>query len=566
MNKAAAVVSNFIGILVNGIKRFYTNTFFTLIIFGISCVLIHWEGIINDVEKILLRMMMVSLLGLLISTLFTLITEKLDVPVKQFKIINPVISFIVPALYFFFFLTDISNRYQVTALMGIYVAFLLVAVYYSNKTSNEAFTVHFSYLVKNMFTSAVVSLLIVMLGLFLCMTAVYFLIYKFSDLDKILFTIFSFSWIVLFVNLFFAMLPEKPEDYKIPKFFKVVTLYTALPIYLGLLLILYVYLGKIAVTRKFPSGQLNWFASFASLIGIFLFVTLKQYSDKNTFVKWYIKYFGYVLLPIIAMQCIAVHIRFQNYGLTSPRYVSMVLIGLSIVTAVVSLIQYGKHVPYVLFLGWLCSLMLTIGPLNLYNVPLNEQESRLIRVLKNNSMLKDNNEIIAKADIDKEEKIKITSAYNYIVGDDVGKSKLLNAYNGKPFKQVFGFEQEFEENDHRYNNNYTYVNYYSKTQDVDLSGYSKMLNIIPYYRPQSIIKIDNNILTINYNETEYSIDLNSFIKGVYDEYGTTDMMPQDSLMVEQNGIKLIITDISFKVNRSNGDIEINDVMGYVLFR
>jgi MFS family permease len=565
MNKAIGSISNFMKVLVNGTKRFYINTCFTLIIFGITFYLINWDGISSDVTKILGRIIMVSILGFLISILFTLITERLNHSLKQqLKIINIIISFAIPVLYFFFILTDIDNRYQVTTLIGILIALALVSVYFSNKRNNEEFSIHFSYIVKNLFTAAIISL-IVMLGLFLCMAAIYYLIYRFSDLDQIFVTILSFCWIVLFVNLFLAKLPQKSEEYRIPKFFKVITLYTALPIYVGLIFILYIYLGKIAITRKFPSGQLNWFASFASLIGIFLFVTLKQYSHKNTFVKWYVKLFGYVLLPIIIMQCIAVNIRFQNYGLTSVRYVSMILIGISIITAIVSLIKKGKHIPYVLFLGALCSLIVTTGPLNLYYVPLREQEARLVKVLKYNSMF-DNNKIIPNPNIDQKEKIKITSAYNYIVYDDIEKSELLNEYNSKSFKQIFGFEKEFEENDYgRYDNNDIYVHYNSEAREIDISEYYSILRIEPiYYKEQVIKRIDNNILTVKYDEIEHSIDLNSFIKDLYEEYGTTDMIPQDNLVIEQDNIKFIITNIGFRVDKNSNEIEIHDVNGYIL--
>ena len=569
MSKAFNSISAFILILVNGIKRFYTNTCFTVIIFGISAYLINWDGISSDVSKMLGRIILVSILGFLISTLFTLIAEKLNHNTKLLKIINVITSFIVPILYFFFILTDIENKYQSTSLAGIFIALILIAIYFANKTNNENFSNHFSYIIKNLFVAAIVTL-IVMLGLFLCTAAVYFLIYKFSEVYKIYATIASFCWIVLFVNLYLAMLPKNQEDYKTPKFFKVITLYTALPIYIGLIIILYIYLGKILVTHNFPSGQLNWFASFASLIGIFLFLTLKQYYNNNAFVKWYVKLFGYILLPIIAMQCIAYNIRVLSYGFTSLRYISIVLIGISIVTAIVSLIKSGKYVPYILFLLALCSIITTTGLLNLYDVPVYEQESRLVRALKDNSMLDNNNKIAAKSDIDQQTKIKITSAYDYIVTNNVEKSKLLKDYTSeaKSFKQIFGFDREVEIRSDPYSNQNdqnTYVNYNSELQEININGYNTLLNVSNYNLKQNFIKeINNNVLTIKFNEKVFTFDLNTFIKDLYKEYGITNAIAisQDKLMIEQG--KLLITNISFNVNKGNDVIIINNIDGYIL--
>ncbi len=566
MNKALSSITTFVWLLVNGIKRFYVNTFITVVIFSISFYLINWENISDDISKIFMRIILVSILGFLISTLFTLVVEKVNKNSKLLKIINVSTSFIVPILYFFFIFTDIENKYQGASLAGIFIALILICIYFANKTNSENFSIHFSYLIKSLFVAAIVTI-IVILGLLLCTAAVHFLIYKFSNFGKIFASIASFCWIVLFLNLFLATLPKNVEDYKIPKFFKVITLYTALPVYLGLVLILYIYLAKILVTQKFPSGQLNWFASFASLIGIFLFLTLKQYYNGNTFVKWYAKLFGYIILPIIAMQCIAYSIRFLNYGLTSARYISVVLIFISIITAIVSLFKSGKYVPWVLFLLALCSLITTTGFLNLYDVPLNEQETRLFKVLKDNSIIDDGNKITAKTDIDLQTKIKITSAYDYIEKEDIKKSKLLRDYNfeSESFKKIFGFDKEFEKNeDNQYNNSDIYVSYNTEAQEININGYKNLLNVSNVYTQKSIKEINGNVIKITNNEKEYSYDLNGFIANLYEEYGVTEIIPQDKLMVEQGNTKLIITNIIFYVNKETKGITINGVDGYIL--
>lgn len=568
MNKILNSISVFILLLVNGIKRFYINTFFTVIIFGITFYLINWDNLSNYDSKILERIISVSILGFLISTLFTLIAEKLNYNSTKLIIINVITSFVVPILYFFFILTDITDKYQVTTLAGIAIALALISIYFANKTDNENFTIHFSYLVKTLFVAAIITM-IVMLGLFLCTAAVYYLIYKFNEVSKIYATIASFCWIVLFVNLFLSYLPKKADDYKIPKFFKVLTLYTALPVYLGLIVILYIYLGKIIVTQKFPSGQLNWFASYASIIGIFLFLSLKQYFDENAIVKWYVKLFGYILLPIIAMQCIAYGIRFSNYGLTSARYISIVLIGVSIVTAIVSLIRRGKHVPYVLFLLALCSLITTTGYFNLYDAPVREQESRLNRVLKDNSMIDNNNKIIAKADVDTQTKIKITSSYDYIVRVGYKNFTLLkdNSAQSLTFKQLFGFEQEYEINNYNQNNQYiennTYVNYGSLAQGINISGYNNLIDI-NNNKIGAVKNLNNNVLIINSNGKEYTFDLNIFVNDLFIKYGVTNMLPQDTLVLEEGNKKLVITNISFTVNNDNQKVQINNIEGYIL--
>ena len=184
--------------------------------FGISCFLIYGDNITDDIEKILIRISFVSFLGIFISILTVLFKEKLNSNTKVYNITSAILSFAIPILYFFFILTDVENKYQMATIFGIFIAFMLIIVYFSNKTSNEKFSTHFSYLVKTLFTSSIISFL-VMLGLFLCTSAVYFLIYEFNEPYKIYFIIASLLACIVY-QFVLAMLPKDERDYKIPKF------------------------------------------------------------------------------------------------------------------------------------------------------------------------------------------------------------------------------------------------------------------------------------------------------------------------------------------------------------
>lgn len=557
MRKIFDVCKAFGSMLASGIRRFYTCTGFTLIFFALSAYTIFNDDMNQKLSDVFLRLMMVCVLGFFLSANFTLIAERLAQNSKRIKILNTAISFIISALYFFFVLKDIQNQYQVATYIGIIIALGAIALYFSNKKKDD-FPIHFSYIIKSLFLSAFISF-IVMLGLFLCMAAIQYLLYDFNKAYRLYAIIASFCWSLFFVNLFMAQIPKEAEDYQLPKFFKVVTLYTALPIYIGLILILYGYLGKIIITRQFPSGQLNWFASFASLIGIFLFLAIKQYAQSNKMAKWYTKLFGYVLLPIIVMQCIAYGIRFSNYGFTSARYLSAVLIGISIVTAVLSFIREGKYISYILFLIAICSLLTTTGYLNLIDVPIYEQNARLTRILQAQNMLNHGNEIIPKSDLAQEVKNKIESAYQYIKKEDIKKSALLKNTEGQTFQQIFGFEATSN-----FRNQSTYVHYESKEQQLNIQGYRTLIDISNHYKRPIAEAIQENRLTVASADKTYTYDLNDFINALYKEYGDQSEIPQEKLMVVQEDDKLIIKNISFEINMATNRIKLNYLEGYIL--
>ena len=175
--------------------------------------------------------------------------------------------------------------------------------------------------------------------------------------------------------------------------------------------------------------------------------------------------------------------------------------------------------------------------------------------------------IVAKVNVDLEAKIKITSSYDYIEKTDATKSKLLKDYDLKTqsFKQIFGFDKEFEANEtNQQNGSSNYVNYYLENQEIIISGYSNLLN---FSNNNNIThRVINNILIINNKQKEYNFDLNNITNDLFKEYGLSETNIQmiDKLIIVQGNSKLVITNISFNVNKSNNKIDILSAEGYLL--
>ena len=150
------------------------------------------------------------------------------------------------------------------------------------------------------------------------------------------------------------------------------------PCYMVLLLILYLYIGKIILQQEMPIGAMNLYASLALLgYGCFYFFwnDIRQpWFEK--FMRW-----GLILfLPILATQFYGIWIRYEAYGLTTLRYVSMIFTAYGILLLISRF--FKREIRYLLLVAAALMVVFSLTPLNVMRVPLHEQQARLIGLLE----------------------------------------------------------------------------------------------------------------------------------------------------------------------------------------
>lgn len=246
------------------------------------------------------------------------------------------------------------------------------------------------------------------LALNTCFFAIHELLYEFSY-DWML-VIFYFSSVVLGWNLFLSWIPKSGDtgDHftSLSKIIKRVLV----PIYLFLLLILYMYLGKLLVTMTMPSGQMNWFASLSMLGYTFFYFTLAKEEDFYT--KRFLRWGSIALIPIVAVQMYGVYIRLVAYGLTDLRYLSLFCSLFGIITMVYGYQRWKATSLYVI--GMVLVLIATLTPFNVIDVPARNQLNRIKQVLQNSNMLQEKNVVLG--DLSEEEKEEVIESLRYLQG------------------------------------------------------------------------------------------------------------------------------------------------------
>lgn len=519
-----------------GISRFLIAFICSIALFLTVSFEILFE---TNTDEIIVPLCMTYALVAVLSVLLKMVEEYIS------KAIKPVIQYVaaVVAAIVCFILAKLNyeSLYMVMSYSGIMIALVCFIFYVLMRGENRNRV--FPKLVASMFfTGAVCGVLSG--GLSTCIAAFQSLIFDWEDSYKIYLIINLFVWAVGYINIFLSSIPQKDEEITQSKIYRAFVLFAGLPLYMLLITILLVYLAKIVITWNMPVGEINWFASFASLFFIFFLLSVMQYEDKAA--KLFAKFGGYLLIPVLIMQAIAVFERINAYGLTTPRTVSLVLIVISAMFIGASLIA-PKHMNKIALASGIIVLIVTVTPLNVIDMPVASQTNILEEVLIANNML-ENGAVTPNENISDADAKKIISAYDYLKYD-AEKLPDFIPDSTKSTKEIFGIEDSWSSRDNWDNSIYCY---FHTKEAVDITGYDRMVEVDEY----------GDSIEIEHKGQRYDVDLKKVADELFKTYGE-DHEDIDLYQVNDD-IALYIESFSFDVE--NDGIDCNYFDGYVLLK
>ena len=277
------------------------------------------------------------------------------------------------------------SRHLIIGTQGIYLALAFLALFLLER-ANKA-----PGLPALLFAAAfsIATSILLFLGLILCVAAFWALIVTDADgwLPE---TTYLFSGLIAYggwgLAAFLGALPNTNARYEFPAATQKLLLYLFFPVYLLLLIVLYLYVGKIIGAGEMPVGTMNWYASFALLGFAFFFGTLavqERLPLFSRFLKWGLLLF----LPILAIQIYGVWLRYEAYGLTTLRYTSMICTFCGIYALAVAFLRRKPQQVYLC--AAILALIFSLTPLNVVDVPRRNQEARLTQILTENNLLQD---------------------------------------------------------------------------------------------------------------------------------------------------------------------------------
>lgn len=416
--------------------------------------------------------------------LFRLFGERTDRPRLCFSIgIALSLSAVIAALILPHVLSE--NMFSLSC-VGVYgCLILLIAACIASDDPTLSGIVH---LVKAALLSGIVFAILAG-GISLCIFAFTNLIVEVSDP----FPLYSSFCIVIsaFCTLLFvAHIPEKGNVPTLPRVFRVLILYAELPLFLLLLTVLCLYFIKLIIFRELPSGVVNPLASVASAAFIINLFLLKPFSEEHRFARFFDRFGAFFMLPVIAVQAVAVGIRLSAYGLTSLRLLSLLFIFITFLFVLSSFFKKLSRAA-VLVISAILLACLTLTPYNVLSIPAFQQTAALKQALISQGML-DGDTILPRSDVPASCRETIISTYSYLLFDEYCP-EFIQKTEGKSFEEIFGFPE--------YDSPVVDSDYFSNLitlGDLDISPYRKI-------RPFGLY---------SYDEESYFVDLPDDTAGI----------------------------------------------------
>lgn len=176
-----------------------------------------------------------------------------------------------------------------------------------------------------------------------------------------------------------------------PRELRFFTQYVLVPIVVSYLVILTLYLGKVVITREWPSGWIGYLVSGVAGVGILSWLLVHPLEERaeHRWVKTFTRGFWIALLPAIVMLWLAIWKRVDQYGLTERRYFLLVL---SLWLAGIALYYtFSRSRSIKVIPASLCALGILsfAGPWGAYTVSRWSQKERLADAFEKNGMLAD---------------------------------------------------------------------------------------------------------------------------------------------------------------------------------
>lgn len=540
-------------------------------------------GTTSDFIETLGRITMIIALGIPISLSIKLFFEGLEYYKKVLLYASYVAGAAILVFYYYVFLKDIgmvsTSRYVASSLI-LYLVFLSIS-YLSNRDGFEF------YVVRNFtrfFTTVLYSIV-----LYLGVSAILFTIDKLLGIN-IKSELYYYTGLIItgvFAPAFFlAGIPSKNEILTLKEYSRllmVLVLYIIMPLICVYAIILYIYFGKIIITRQWPEGLVShlvlWYSAICAAVLFFITPLLHE----KAWPKGFMKYFPKAIIPLIVMMFISIGIRINAYGVTENRYF---VVALGIWTFLVMIyFACAKKLRNIILPLSLAAItfICVFGPFSSYSISKYSQNKRLNKIFVKNNMIRGNKVIKSSAKLTDVDSRQITSILKYFDSyHSLREVKVLpQNFKISQMEKVIGVK--YSEENYVSNNGYYFFNSTGVLEPMDIKGYDYFFDSrnnnngpqIPKNRRFSIT-FDNELSLLKINQDGkyiYEKGLQDFAIKLIDKYGINqkeqNIIPEEMSFEDENTkvkIKIHFFNISGNKNISSGKINSMNYEFYVVVK
>lgn len=567
----------------NSLKRFPQaigiSTSCVILLIYISEIRTQFNG---DFIETLSRVTMILALGIPFSLCIKLYFERLETYKKASLYVSYLLGAILLSLYYYFFLKDIgmisTSRYTAFSLI-LYLIFIFIS-YLPNRDGFELYVVKaFS----RFFTTVLYSFV-----LYFGLSAILFTIDKLLGVNIRSEFYYYTGLIVAGVfapSFFLAGIPFKNEiltlkDYS--RLLNVLILYIVMPLICVYTIILYIYFGKIIITRLWPQGLVSHLVLWYSAICAVVIFFISPLTLEKVWPRRFVKYVPKGILPLIVMMFISIGIRINAYGVTENRYFVVALgVWVFLVMIYFSSTKNMRNIILPLLLA-VITFISVFGPFSSYSVSKYSQNNRLNKLLVKNNMISGSKVTKARGKIADEDSRQITSILNYFDRyhnlRDV--KELPEGFKISQIEKVMGIK--YIEGNNENNSGYYFFNYIATLEPMNIKGYNYLFDSRGSNGQQST---NNTILGMTFDselslfkitqggKIIYKKDLQDFVSKLIDKYGVNQknqsIAQKEMTFEDENSkvkIKIYFLNLSGNQNVSRNTIESKNFEFYVVVK
>ena len=150
------------------------------------------------------------------------------------------------------------------------------------------------------------------------------------------------------------------------KFVKAISRYILPILTICAFFIVYIYLAKILIQWTIPSNEVFYIISGLFCLGMPSWLLAEGYKDKSFYSK-VISAFSYIFAPLIFVQSYCIGVRIFSYGMTTGRYLGVMLIVFEVAAILVGLICKKRRELYLLMIAGLVAISVYAPKFNMYS-------------------------------------------------------------------------------------------------------------------------------------------------------------------------------------------------------
>ncbi|MFL0246208.1 DUF4153 domain-containing protein [Candidatus Clostridium stratigraminis] len=553
-----STLKNIINKLYASTKRFPLSIFFSILIAALLIIIAETKPISNTLGRIT----MTFSLGIPLTLCTRLYFEKKNVSNILKTSIIYCLNIVFLIFYYLLFLDNLKmtavNRYIAISL-ALYLIFLFIPYFY-RKANFEKYVIT---LLSAFFLTVIYSAF-----MYAGLSAILFAIDKLIGI-KILSKYYYYSFImvtfIFAVPYFLGMIPLDRESVNIrtyPKALRILLLYIIMPLLTVYTAILYIYLGKIIVTKIWPIGMVSNLVLWYSVIAAIVLFFITPFKTEDKWASLFYMAVPKVLLPILIMMFISIGIRVNAYGITERRYYVIVLA--IWVLCIMLYFNFSRKIKNILLPISLCflSIISVFGPISSFSVSKMSQNERFQKILIKNNMLLAG-KIKSSSSVSNEDKINLSSILSYFNNyhSFVDMKYLPASFKIDDMPDVFGFSYEYPMSEYS-EQNYFYIQ--SSQKALNIMGYDYLFDMRSMNSTQDALltsKYDyetGELKLISGGKTIYQKNINNISKEIISKYSSntkeTVLSEEEMTISDENDkvkVKIVLSSISGNRDVSN---------------